>query len=191
MPKQIERLGWLPDVPDQRDHFFELPQMFSAMTAQPATIDLRKTCPPIYDQGRLGSCVGNATGFAYAYDVAKQKVKKKMTPSRLFLYYNARVAIQMENQDSGCMIRDAFKSLSNEGVCDESIWPYDIAKFAEKPPAAAYSDGLKHRAVNYARLTQDIRRLKGCIAYGLPFVFGIAVYESFSLSKGRSTAFVA
>ena len=31
-------------------------------------VDLRDNCPPIYDQGKLGSCTANAIAAAFEYD---------------------------------------------------------------------------------------------------------------------------
>lgn len=46
------------------------------------------------------------------------------SPSRLFIYYNARVMINTVKEDSGSVIRDAIKSLNKQGVPKESTWPY-------------------------------------------------------------------
>src|SRR5438445_8719879 len=52
--RKIKRYGWIPDIPDQRDYLYAAPPAF--LRALPARIDLRKQCPPVYDQGQLGSC---------------------------------------------------------------------------------------------------------------------------------------
>src|SRR5437588_133133 len=67
----------------------------------------------------------------------------------------------------------------------EKLWPYSDANpgpFTKKPSAAAFADGRKHPAVVYQRLPQVDIQLKGCLASGYPFVFGISVYESFESS---------
>ena len=61
----------------------------------------------------------------------------------------------------------------------EQLWPHVIARFRQKPSAAAYKDGAKHEAIVYRRLPQAIEQLQGCLADGYPFVFGFSVYESF------------
>ena len=88
----------------------------------------------------------------------------------------------MENtlsSDAGAVIRDGFKSISKQGVCAETTWPYDVAKFAAKPPVAAYKEGLNHQAASYARVQQTLGQMKGCLADGYPFVFGFTVYDRF------------
>ena len=32
------------------------------------SVDLRDNCPPVYDQGKLGSCTANAIAAAFEYD---------------------------------------------------------------------------------------------------------------------------
>jgi C1A family cysteine protease len=53
-PRKISRYGWSPDVPDGRDHLFAASAR--VLEKLPARVDLRKECPPVYDQGDLGSC---------------------------------------------------------------------------------------------------------------------------------------
>jgi len=155
--------------------------------ALPPSVRLRPVCPPVVDQGELGSCTANAIAVALQFDQMKQKLADVFLPSRLFIYYNERVMEGTVNEDAGAMIRDGIKSVSKEGAPHEKLWPYVIAKFKTKPTAAAYKDALKHRAVLYQRLTQTIDQLKGCLAAGYPFVFGFSVYESFETQAVAKT----
>ena len=173
----IKKYGWIPDLPDMRDHLYAAPQ--PTMLTLPTKIDLRPQCPPVYDQGQLGSCTGNAIGAAVQFDRAKQSAKPDFVPSRLFIYYNERDIEHTVAQDSGAMIRDGIKSISKVGVCPEPEWPYVIEQFAQKPPAGAFKDAKKYKAVSYSRLVQTTAQMKGCLASGYPFVFGFTVYDSF------------
>jgi C1A family cysteine protease len=83
------------------------------------------------------------------------------------------------NSDSGAQLRDGIKVIAAQGVCPESEWPYDIGKFAEQPPAQAYSDAVRDRVGAYQRLTQSLVQLKTCIASGFTFIFGFTVFSSF------------
>jgi C1A family cysteine protease len=85
------------------------------------------------------------------------------------------------------MIRDGVKSVGTQGNCPEAHWPYDIAKFRDKPPAKCYTEAVKHKAVLYKRLLHDLNQLKGCLASGYPFVFGFTVYESFESQQVAQT----
>jgi C1A family cysteine protease len=149
----------------------------------PARIDLRPHCPPVLDQGELGSCTANAIANAHRFDQMKQGVQADFPPSRLFIYYNERVMEGTVKSDAGAQIRDGIKTLVNSGVCPEAFWPYDIAKFASKPPVRAYREAAKHQALAYQRLVRSLDQMKGCLAAGYPFVFGFSVYESFESAE--------
>ncbi|MGO8919874.1 MAG: C1 family peptidase [Stellaceae bacterium] len=174
---KIQRYGWIPDLPDARDHLYAAPA--PVMAALPPKADLRPQCPPVYDQGQLGSCTANAIGAAIQFDRLKQNLQPNFVPSRLFIYYNERVIEGTVSTDSGAQIRDGIKSVAQQGACPEPDWPYDISKFATQPPPADYTEALGDRAVSYSRLVQNQDLLKGCLASGYPFVFGFTVYESF------------
>jgi C1A family cysteine protease len=186
--RSIRRYGWLPDLPDHRDRLFAAPP--AMVVALPPSVDLRTSCPPVYDQGQLGSCTANAIGGALQFNQMKEGLSDIFVPSRLFIYYNERVMENTVDQDSGAMIRDGIKSVSKEGAPHETLWPYVISKFKAKPSPKAYKDALKHRAILYERVTPTIDQLKGCLASGFPFVFGFAVYESFESSEVAKSGIV-
>jgi C1A family cysteine protease len=183
-PRKIARYGWIPDLPDDRDHLYAAPP--AVLSALPPYIDLRAQCPAVYDQGMLGSCTANAIGGAIEFDRIKQSLPDYV-PSRLFIYYNERAIEGTVEIDSGAMIRDGIKSVASEGACPEPEWPYDISKFAVKPSADAYSDAAKDRAVSYQSLIQDLNQMRGCLASGYPFIFGFTVYESFESPEVAQT----
>lgn len=175
--QRIQKFGWVPDLPDARDHLYSAP--IAHLGPLPPKVDLRAKCPDVYNQGQLGSCTANAIGGAVQFDRMKQNLQPDFVPSRLFIYYNERV---MENSvpiDAGAQIRDGIKSVATLGVCDEELWPYDIGKFADKPSDAAYQAALATRAASYCRVARSLNQMKGCIASGYPFVFGFSVYEAF------------
>jgi len=176
-PRSVRGYGWTPDLPDQRDRIYSAPQR--VLGALPPSVDLRSACPPVVDQGELGSCTANAIAGALQFDQMKQKLDDVFPPSRLFIYYNERVIEHTVNEDAGAMIRDGIKSVAKEGAPHETLWPYNIAAFRTRPAPAAYKDAAKHRAILYQRLTPTLEQLKGCLASGFPFVFGFSVYESF------------
>lgn len=168
-------LGWIPDTPDHRDLYLALPPL---TTSLPTKVDLREHDLPVFNQGRLGSCTGNAVAGAYAHNLKKQG-KTVFTPSRLFIYYNARKYINTTDRDSGAVIRDAVKSVNVKGVCTETNWIYDISKFKNKPLRSCYKEAKDHQSITYSRLHRSIDSFKQCISEGLPFVFGFTVYDSF------------
>jgi len=178
--------GWVPDLPDHRD------MMYGAVcrvpSKLPASVDLRPHCSPVEDQGDLGSCTGNAIAGAVEF-LEKKDAVTFINVSRLFIYYNERVIEHTVGSDAGAMIRDGIKSLVKQGVCSEQKWPYVIAKYTAKPPAACYTEALRHRATAYARL-ESLDEMRACLADGYPFVFGITVYSSFESQQVAKTGVV-
>lgn len=185
MPVKIKRYGWIRDLPDHRDFLYAAPT--EVLVRLPLRVNLRSQCPPVYDQGDLGSCSANAIAGAAEFDLMKQKHQRVFIPSRLFLYYNERALEGTVNSDSGGQIRDGIKSEAKQGDCPENLWPYDITKFAVEPPKQCYDSALKYKAINYQRLVQDLNQLKGCLASGYPFVFGFTVYRSFESQQVAKT----
>ena len=183
-PREIRRYGWIPDVPVQRDHLYSAPPQY--LKALPSSTDLRRKCPPVYNQGALGSCTANAIAGAVEFDRMKQKLSD-FVPSRLFIYYNERVIEGTVPIDSGAMIRDGIKSVASDGVCPEPEWPYVVSRFARKPTATCYTDAKLDRAVSYQSLIQDLNQMKGCLASGYPFIFGFTVYQSFESDAVKKT----
>ena len=183
--RKIQRYGWVPDLPDARDVMYAAPM--ETLAALPPSADLRPRCPPVYDQGQLGACTGNAIAAAVQFDRQKQQLAPDFVPSRLFIYYNERVIEGTVGTDSGGQIRDGIKSVAQQGVPPETDWPYDIGQFSVKPPAAAFADAMQDKAVAYSRLVQSLSQMKGCLASGYPFVFGFTVYESFESQQVAQT----
>lgn len=178
--------GWIPDLPDHRDHLYLAPSHL--MVKAPALVDLRKQCPGVYDQGQLGSCTANAIAAAFEFGQMKQG-KKYFNPSRLFIYYNERVIEHTVKSDAGAQIRNGIKSVNKLGVCPEGLWPYDdkTTKFTAKPSSICYKEALENQVVSYKRLYQNLTELKACLADGYPFVFGFSVYDSFYSEKTTTT----
>ena len=177
MPKNSStNFGWLRDLPDHRDHRFAAsPRVLAKL---PRSVDLRAGLPAPYDQGQLGSCTANALAGAFQYLLKKEK-RRNFMPSRLFIYYNERVVENHVTEDSGAQLRDGIKVLNLWGACTEAQWPYDVTRFTDKPSSTCYAGALKHQLLKYERMEQDLNQLRGCLAQGLPFVFGFSVFSNF------------
>ena len=185
MERKIAGYGWNRDLPDGRDFMYGAPPR--VVSQLPESVDLRPGCPPVYDQGQLGSCTANAIGGALEFAQIEEKQANPFTPSRLFIYYNERVIENTVDSDSGAQIRDGVKSVHQLGAPPETEWTYDITKFSQKPPEQAYTDAKNYQSIVYQRVTPTLGQLKGCLASGFPFVFGFTVYESFESQEVAST----
>ena len=93
------------------------------------------------------------------------------------------------DQDAGAMIRDGIKSIAQYGVCTESLWPYDISKFTNKPTNDCYKDAKSRRITKYERIS-SLDSARACLAQGYPFVTGIKIYQSFESAKVAKTGIV-
>lgn len=180
--------GWVRDLPDTRDFLYAAP-LGSFPKGLPQAVDLRSKCPPVYNQGQLGSCTANGIGAAIQFDQKKQGAKS-FTPSRLFIYYSERVIENTVGQDSGAQVRDGIKAVATLGAPPETDWPYDISKFSVKPPANAYADAKQDLVSSYSRVSQILPQMQGCLAAGYPFVLGFTVYASFESEAVAKTGVV-
>jgi C1A family cysteine protease len=178
--------GWLPDLPDHRDYLYGAVRKIPKKV--PPKIDLSPDCSPVEDQKDLGSCTANALAGALEFLMKKDKAKF-VDVSRLFIYYNERVIERSVKTDSGAMIRDGIKTLAKQGACSERSWPYNIAKFAAKPPKNCYKEALQYQIRSYARIN-TLDEMRACLADGYPFAFGFSVYESFESQKVAKTGVV-
>lgn len=177
--------GWRPELPDHRDLPYSLRLDLERPLALPSKVDLRPFCPPVYDQGHLGSCTANAIAGAFQFDRRKQNASD-FVPSRLFIYYNEREMEGTTDYDAGAYLRDGVKSVATKGVCKESDWAYEPERFRNQPAASCYENAVKYLAVTYYRLdNQRIDELRGCLAAGFPFVFGFVVYDSIRSANQR------
>src|SRR5271156_6347920 len=82
----------------------------------PSRVDLRAKCPPIVDQGQIGSCTGNALAGALGYleickDPAFLSTGQFQPLSRLFIYWNERAIEGDTGQDAGATLHDGVSAL--------------------------------------------------------------------------------
>jgi C1A family cysteine protease len=150
----------------------------------PASVDLRSKCPPIYDQGQLGSCTANALCAAVQFD------DLALQGSRLLVYYNERKLEHDIPDDAGAQLGDGVLVLEKYGVCQEKTWPYDISKFAVQPPPIAYTEAARHKTLKAYHVQQNAQAMQTALASGKPFVVGISVYASFESQEVADTGVV-
>lgn len=189
-----------PDKKDHRDHMMKLDPPDFGLAKK---VDLRDNCPPILNQGELGSCTGHAIGGLIEY-LELQELKNKtpqdpepqeLSPgsfsraSRLFIYYNERLLEGTTDEDAGAQIRDGIKSLAKWGVCKEDLWDYFPQNAFTKPTDEAYKEAEAHKITSYDRIV-TLDQMRTCLSQGYPFVLGISVYESFESEAVAMTGIV-
>ena len=190
--KAKRKYNWQPDLPDHRDFLFTAP--LTIQKKVPTSVDLRKACSPVENQGAIGSCTANAlAGNLEFLELSELKNKDNAASevfqpgrfeniSRLFIYYNERALEGTTATDHGASLRDGIKALTQWGACRESLWDYSSKNVFKKPVSKAYQEAAKHKIDSYYRI-ESLSEMKQCLAQGYPFVFGFAVYESFESAE--------
>jgi C1A family cysteine protease len=200
--RYISSYGWNPDIPDHRDYQYSdlrkkieeerLAVSATKLDVVPVSpipiIDLRSNDSPIFDQGALGSCTGNALAGALEFLEKKDKVPY-IELSRLFIYYDERIVENTVSIDSGARLRDGIKTLAKLGVCSEVCYPYNIQNFAVQPGHKCYIEASKHKIKDYYRLN-TLSDMLHCLNNGYPFVFGFSVYSNFETDQVAQTGIV-
>ncbi len=187
---RIYGMGWIPDYPDIRDYTPKqktvsslLKKLKSKKEFLPTSVDLRKWCPPIEDQGSLGSCTAHA-GVALVEYYEMRAFGKHIDASRLFLYKTTRNLLHWKG-DTGATIRATMGSMVLFGVPPEEYWSYNIDNFDEEPLAFCYSFAKEYQSIQYFRFDSPgtfgaelLRDIKVYLAKGIPAMFGFTVYDS-------------
>jgi C1A family cysteine protease len=167
---------------DERD--FMLSAIVAPQAKLPKSVDLRSQCPPIFDQGQLGSCSANA-GCA---SIATLLKKPTLTLSRLYMYYREREKEGTISQDSGAQMRDICK-VAAVGVCEEKYMPYVIADFAKIPSTEATANAVNYKANGY-HAVRTLNEIKQVLALGSTVLTGMQVFESFESATVAKTGVV-
>lgn len=184
----LNRYGWKRGLPHKPKKRYTVADRAVAL---PTSVDHRPKCPPVYDQGDLGSCTANASGGAVQFDQIKQGITN-WTASRLFTYWNTRSLEGSTGQDSGGTIHDAVKAIATWGFAPETLWPYNIKKFTQKPPANVYATAKPNALtkMDYMSVAQDAYDMKHALANNMPIIIGFTVYESFESDSVAQTGIV-
>lgn len=177
------RFGTHPDLPDGRDRVY-LPGLTVRL---PRSVDLRPACPPLYNQHSLNSCSAHAIGAALWFEERQLVAADAPGPSRLFIYYNERVREREVLHNASVSLRDGYKTVASRGVCPEHMWPYRLARYAQKPPRRCYEAARSVRALQYFRLHRELKCMKACLAEGVPFTLGVSVHKSFMSARVAHT----
>jgi len=171
--------GWLKDPEDKSDLLFS----YSPLQSAPSKLNLVEKFPLVYDQKQTNSCVAHAVSMAFMVQLLQQK-EKFFSPSRLFIYYNAR---HLDNpnsiQDSGTYLRSGIKSVATYGACDESIWKFKEANVNVKPIKTGkfdpYVSAESKQVQRYERVPKSRDAIKRALLDGSAVVFGLYLCNNF------------
>lgn len=185
-------MGWLPDYPDFRDYTEGHENVHGILAATGVTkkkkaaakpVDLRPWCPPVEDQGSIGSCTAHAgVGIMEYYE--RRAFGRHIDASRLFLYKVTRNLLHWTG-DTGAYLRSTMGALTLFGVPPEEYWPYNVTDYEKEPTAFCYAFAQNYQAIKYFRHDPPgtasgdlLERVKTYLAAGHPAMFGFTVYSS-------------
>ena len=198
-------LGWLPDVPDERDFTMTkegqglVDKLDSGRQALlrgeeplPTRQDLRQG-NEVQDQLNLGSCTAQAVISLVEYLLRDKSEGAHFDFSRLFLYKVTRKSLGWTG-DRGAFVRETIKAMALFGVPPERYWPYVIDRFDHEPEAFHYAFAQNFKALEYVRLDapklapgEVLVQVKRMLAGRFPVVFGFPVYSSLSYAADIPT----
>lgn len=178
MVRNIQRYGWKPSLRELADVKYSIGKPVPI----PSEVELRPDFPSVYNQLLTSSCTGNMGAGIYQYGL-KQAGLPDFMPSRLEIYYNARMNEGSTNRDSGAEIKDVLKGMNKLGVCSEKTWSFNNP-VTKKPSDAAYLEAKSNIIHNYATLNNtNLDELRHCLAHKFPIGFGFTVYSSFETEE--------
>jgi len=211
MTIKIKGFGRKRDLVDVRDYTPETPVISNLAKSVkltdsyridklPESVDNRKWCSPIKNQGNLGSCTANAGTSLYEYMERKAygSAGKYINASRLFLYKTTRFLMGQEGiGDSGAYIRTTLGAIRMFGVPPEDYWPYTDKdpEFDLEPPTLVASmakewQSVKQFRLDYSEDTEaNIKRMKEYLAKGYAMQIGFTVYSSYTQAEKNGGAF--
>jgi hypothetical protein len=155
---------------------------------EPESVDLSANFPVPGDQGRQGSCVAWATGYALkSYQEGVEMNWSLNTPSHLFS--PAYIYNQVNGgQDNGSQIYDALDLIIGQGAATLDLMPYTDQNFTNQPSAAAKTAAAKFKGVKRYTIS-SLSDLKGALAQRKPVVLGIEVFDQFYQLKGPNSVY--
>jgi len=146
-------------------------------------VNLRNLCPPPRNQGREGSCTGQALAaacdFAVMRDVRDGLHHGPFMPfSPQWIYYHERAMEGRVSEDAGASLFDGLGVVSSQGIATEAAWPYSHG-FRAAPPKEVDRNAAQARVVNAEILEPDADTIIATLQAGFPIVFGSTVFASF------------
>ena len=199
---KIEGLGWLPDLPDDRDLTLDdndaidsvsnTETVFALTAPKPKKeniVDLREYCTKIENQGNLGSCTSQAIVGLVEY-IQKRAHNQHIEGSRLYLYYCTRYLLGwLSRGDTGAFVRSTIKALRLFGIAPEQYWPYNIKRFNERPTPEVFTIAGNYKALRYHRL-RNLKEVKDSLSKGIPCACGFPVFTNHMLPEAAKTGYI-
>lgn len=149
---------------DERDWSAEQ-VLVAADYTPPATFDLRPRLNPVVNQGRLGSCVSQASACMREF----QEGFDNRYMSTRFVYN-----LREDTNTEGMYVRNAMKTMQNMGICTDQTFPYYETG---TPHAEAIKEASSFKIQSYARLN-TIKGTKLALSTNGPVMATYDVYNT-------------
>jgi C1A family cysteine protease len=117
---------------------------------------------------------------AYELILKKFYPEKFVDLSALFVYYNARILEGARlTDDPGVYIKDALKSVKQQGICADAVWPYNAKNVSCVPTLESYEDAKTRTIKNYYRC-DNFDSMLAALSNDIPVVVSMKIYSNFN-----------
>ncbi len=164
-------------------------ETYEPKTVKTDNINLSTHFSPVRNQGEIGSCSPHSIVAIYEYILRKNK-QADCDLSERYVYYNVRRSKGSTDKDEGTTLFDVIKSMEKEGVCLESLCPYDPDLYNVEPSGEAYEDGRKRIIMKAMNIPigdvpeKNIEALRSALSEGYPVAVGLRLFDSFASTNG-------
>lgn len=176
-----ETYKFIPDSPP-----IPVNETYEPKSVMTDNVNLSGHFTPVKDQGSIGSCSPHAIVAIYEYILKKNK-NTDCDLSERFVYYNVR---RSKDQEEGASLFDVIKSMEEDGVCLESLCPYDTELYDVEPTGEAYEDGRQRLILKAMNIPigdspeKNLEALRSALSEGFPVAIGLRLFDSFGSTKG-------
>lgn len=150
-----------------------------------AFIDLDHLCPPVHNQGGLGSCA-SFMACTFFFEFLQRHARADLAASELAFYWWVRHLSGLSTEeDTGSSIADTVVAGMKVGFALATSYPYvdDDAQFKKKPPAEVDAEALKHR-LRFSYYCPSIETIDASLEQGFPIGFGMQLTSGFEVIDG-------
>ena len=137
---RIKRFGWVRDIPDQRDFRYQPPPRLAR--ALPPKVDLRERLPALLQPGRARLVHRQRDRRRAAVPGDGRRARRRHSCLRASSSTTTSARSRARSTATrGRRSATASSRWPSAGFCSEELWPYDIRRFAAKPPDTLLSRG--------------------------------------------------
>lgn len=168
------KFGAFKSPPDHRDYIYG--QMIP-LGAVPEIFLLDET-PVVRDQGKYGTCVGQAAAGIKDWQETKN-YRRGVQTSPLFVYSECKKIDGIPDKE-GTYPRDAMKVLKTLGVCKESVFPYELLTSSTPPDTTPQArEEAKEFVIGAYAQVQTLAEIKQALTRSGPVMGALLVATSF------------